>query len=160
MLRLSRALRVARTQPRFAAPEGVTNRLLLTLGSPTESYFKDKPVDSVSIPGAEGEMTLSNNHSQLVSALKPGTITVKDGSNVETFFCSDGWAFMNAPGDDSGCCTAAVSCVECVPVAALDKDRAQQVLSEVLSGPKDTEWDKAKIQLATSLCGAVLKVAQ
>lgn len=37
MLRLSRFRRFAPSAARFAAPEGVTNRLLLTLGSPTES---------------------------------------------------------------------------------------------------------------------------
>merc|ERR1712224_261166 len=123
MLRVSRALR-------FAAPEGVTNRLLLTMGSPTESIYKLKPVDSVTIPGAEGDMTLGNHHSQVVSMLKPGVITVREGGNKEDYFVSDGFAFLNAPSDDSGCCTAEISGVELVPIAALDKDRAQQVLSE------------------------------
>merc|ERR1711937_682184 len=115
MLRLSRALR-------FAAPEGVTNRLLLTLGSPAESIYKNKPVDSVTIPGAEGDMTLGNNHSQVVSMLKPGVITVREGGNKEDFFVSDGWAFMSAP--------------------------------------KDTEWDKAKVSLGTTLCNAIIRAAQ
>ena len=153
MLRVSRALR-------FAAPEGVTNRLLLTMGSPAESIYKNRPVDSVTIPGAEGDMTLGNNHSQVVSMLKPGVITVREGGNKEDFFVSDGWAFMSAPKDESGCCTAEISGIEVVPVAALDKDRAQQVLSEILSGPKDTEWDKAKVSLGTTLCNAIIRAAQ
>merc|ERR1711924_279573 len=59
----------------------------------------------------------------------------------------------------SGCCTAEISGIEVVPVAALDKDRAQQVLSEILSGPKDTEWDKAKVSLGTTLCNAIIRAA-
>merc|ERR1740121_874094 len=131
MIRASRLLR-------FAAPEGVSNRLLLSMGSPAESMFQNKPIDTVTIPGFEGEMTLANNHSQLVSMLKPGVITVREGSNKEEFFVSDGWVIFSAPDDDSGCCKCEVSGVELVPVDALDKDRATQILSEVLSGPKES----------------------
>lgn len=147
---------------RFFAAEPVqeyTNRLLLTMASPTEAIFVRKPIDSLTAPGREGAFTVTNNHSQLVSQLQAGQITVKEGSEVETYFVSDGFLFFNQPKDSSGCCTVEVSGVEIVPTSALDKDRAAAMLTELNAGPKDTEWDKAKIQLGSSLLNSVIKCA-
>lgn len=153
-LRLTRLFRAAQD-----AGAGVTNRLLLTLSSPSEAIMVRKAVDSVTVPGAEGTMTLTNNHSLIVSMLKPGTITVREGGENKEYFVSDGFVFYNHPTDGSGCCTAEISAVECVPTSALDKDRTQQVLSDLLAGPKDTEWDKTRIQLGTGLLNAALRAA-
>merc|ERR1712013_406537 len=127
---------------RFAAEaSGVTNRLLLTMTSPSEAVYVKKAVDSVTVPGAEGTFTVTNNHSLIVSQLKAGVITVRDGTDMKDYFISDGFLFYNHPTDGSGCCTAEVSAVELVPTSALDKERAAAVLSEVLASPKDNEWD-------------------
>mmetsp|Transcript_134953 Transcript_134953/g.234633 ORF Transcript_134953/g.234633 Transcript_134953/m.234633 type:complete len:155 (+) Transcript_134953:93-557(+) len=153
------ALRAARIL-RATEATGVTNRLLLTLASPSEAIFVNKPVDTVTLPGVEGEFTVSNNHSLIVSQLKAGVITVREGGDNKSFFVSDGFFFYNLPTDDSGCCKAEVAGVEVVPTSALDKERAAQVLSELLAGPKDTEWDKARTQLGSSLVNQVLKHAE
>jgi len=71
--------------------------------------------------------------------LKPGVITVRADGETKDYFVSDGFVFYNAPTDASGCCTAEISGVECVPTSLLDKDRAQQALSEELDGPQLTE---------------------
>merc|ERR550514_2188396 len=130
------------------------------MGSPDESIYLKKAVDSVTVPGTEGTFTLTNNHSLIVSQLKAGVITVRDGTDAKDFFISDGYLFFNHPTDGSGCCTAEVSAVECVPTSALDKERATQVLSEVLAAPKDTEWDRVKSQLGASLVNQVIKAAE
>ena len=153
------ALRLSRLS-RFAAPSGVTNRLLLTLGSPRESIYLNKPVDSVTVPGAEGTFTLTNNHSLTVSLLKPGVITVRDGTTTSDYFVSDGFVFFNNPKDGSGCCTAEISGVEVVPTAALDKDRAAQMISELNASAKDSEWAKVKATLGTNLLNQVIKAAK
>lgn len=152
MMRLTRLRRAAAD-----AGQGVTNRLLLSLGSPRESVCVRKPVDSVTVPGAEGTFTLTNNHSLIVSMLKPGVVTVRDAGEDKDYFVSDGFVFYNHPSDESGCCTAEISAVECVPVDTLDKDKAASALSDLLAGPKDTEWDKAKISLGTTLLNSVMK---
>ena len=152
------ALRVSRLA-RFAAPAGVTNRLLLTLGSPRESIFLNKPVDSVTVPGAEGTFTLTNNHSLTVSMLKAGVITVRDGTTTNDYFVSDGFVFLNNPKDGSGCCSAEISGLEIVPTNALDKDRAAQLIAELNASSKDTEWAKVKAQLGTNLLNQVIKAA-
>eukprot|EP00933_Yihiella_yeosuensis_P081535 TRINITY_DN95163_c0_g1_i1.p1 TRINITY_DN95163_c0_g1~~TRINITY_DN95163_c0_g1_i1.p1 ORF type:complete len:156 (+),score=45.20 TRINITY_DN95163_c0_g1_i1:80-547(+) len=154
------ALRAARTL-RFAAESaGVSNRLLLTICAPGEAIAIKKPVDSVTVPGTEGVFTVTNNHSLIVSQLKAGVIQVKDGSESKDYFISDGFLFFNHPTDGSGCCTAEISAVECVPTSALDKDRAAQVLSELMAAPKDTEWDRSKAQLGAALIAQVIKAAE
>jgi len=139
---------------------GITNRLLLTLGSPRESIYLNKPVDSVTVPGAEGSFTLTNNHSLMVSMLKPGVITVREGSNSSEYFVSDGFVFFNNPKDGSGCCTAEISGVEVVPTSALDKERAVQLIAELNASSKDSEWAKIKTQLGTNLLNQVIKAAK
>ena len=58
----------------FAAPaaQSYKDKLLLTLGSPTDSLYNRTPVDSVQLPGAEGTFTVTNLHSMVVSQLKAG----------------------------------------------------------------------------------------
>lgn len=153
------AFRLARIT-RFAAPSGVTNRMLLTLGSPRESIYLNKPVDSITVPGAEGTFTLTNNHSLVVSLLKAGVITVREGTTTNEYFISDGFVFFNNPKDGSGCCTAEISGVEIVPTSALDKDRAAQLISELNASAKDSEWSKVKAQLGTNLLNQVIKAAK
>eukprot|EP00929_Paragymnodinium_shiwhaense_P031106 TRINITY_DN1750_c0_g2_i1.p1 TRINITY_DN1750_c0_g2~~TRINITY_DN1750_c0_g2_i1.p1 ORF type:complete len:157 (-),score=46.70 TRINITY_DN1750_c0_g2_i1:364-834(-) len=155
------ALRVGRLF-RFAAGEAaaVQNRLLLTLTSPGEAVTIKKPVDSVTVPGMEGTFTLTNNHSLIVSQLKAGVITIRDGQESQDYFCSDGFLFFNHPTDGSGCCTADISAVELVPTSALDKERATQVLAELMAAPKDTEWDRTKAQLGSAMIQQVIKAAE
>merc|ERR1719389_702916 len=116
------ALRAARLL-RFAESAGVQNRLLLSMCSPAEAVYVRKPVDSVTVPGTEGTFTLTNNHSLIVSQLKAGVITVRDGAENKDYFISDGFLFYNHPTDGSGCCTAEVSGIEIVPTTSLDKER-------------------------------------
>jgi F-type H+-transporting ATPase subunit epsilon len=48
-------------------------------------------VVSVTVPGTEGEMTLLPNHTPLVSALRPGTISVRTAEGAtETFLVENG----------------------------------------------------------------------
>ena len=143
-----------------SSQSSVTNRLLLTMGSPRESIFKNKPIDSVTVPGAEGTFTLTNNHSMTVSMLKAGVITVREGTSTTDYFLSDGFVFFNNPKDGgSGNCTAEISGVEIVPVSALDKERAAQMITELNASAKDSDWAKVRAQLGTNLLNQVIKAA-
>lgn len=122
--------------------------------------FLKKAVDSVTLPGTEGTFTVTNNHSLIVSQLKAGVITVRDGTESKDYFMSDGFLFFNHPTDGSGCCTADISAVELVPTSALDKERATSVLAELLASPKDTEWDRARASLGVALVQQVIKAAE
>jgi F-type H+-transporting ATPase subunit delta len=137
----------------------ILSHMKLTLGSPRESIFAAKQVEAVTVPGVEGYFTLTHNHSLVVAQLKPGLITVKlDSHNTQEFFVSDGFCFFNHNAD--GTTKAEISGVEIVPVAALDKDKAVQLLAELNAGPKESEWDKAKVSLGTNLLQQVMKFAK
>merc|ERR1712183_834949 len=131
-----------------------------TMTSPSEAVYLKKAVDSVTVPGTEGTFTVTNNHSLIVSQLKAGVITVREGTDNKDYFISDGFLFFNHPTDGSGCCTAEVSAVELVPTSALDKERATQVLAELMAAPKDTEWDRAKAQLGSAMIQQIVKAAE
>nr|CEL68955.1 TPA: ATP synthase, putative [Neospora caninum Liverpool] len=73
------------------------NQLLLTLSSPSEAIYVRTPVRSVTVPGSEGAMTMTNGHSQTVARLKAGEIIVRkgeSGDDVERFFLSDGFVLF------------------------------------------------------------------
>jgi len=138
-----------------------SNKMLLTLGSPRESLFLKKPVDSVTVPGVEGYFTLTHNHSLTVSQLRAGLVTVREAGQAPVdFFVSDGFCFFNHNVDEGSNSSAEISAVEIVPVAALDKDRAAQLIQEINAAPKETEWDKVRATLATNLLNQVIKFAQ
>ena len=130
------------------------DKLLLTLGSPRESIFQSRPVDSVTVPGTEGYFTLTQGHSQTISMLRPGVITVREGALSTEFFVSDGFAFFGGGNK------AEISGVEVVPVAALDKEKAIAMITELQSGSKDTDWDRVKVQLGVNMLNQVIKFAQ
>ncbi|OEH79856.1 ATP synthase [Cyclospora cayetanensis] len=97
---------------------GIKNKLLLTLASPTECYLHKAPIVSVTVPGAEGDMTVTNHHSPLVARLKGGEVCVREreGADAKRFFVSDGFLFITPPQDDSGCSLAEVLGVEMTAV--------------------------------------------
>lgn len=142
----------------------VKNRLLVTVCSPSDAAFVKQPAQSVTVPGVEGAMTVTNNHSQLVAQLRNGVVSVKvDGSEEpKSFFLSDGFLFYEQPKDDSGCCTAEVVGVEILPLEFLEKERAAQVLQEVLQEGQSssTPWERARAQLGSELCSAVIREAK
>lgn len=61
----------------------------LTISSVGETQFDGK-ASSVTLPGAAGEMTILAHHEPLVTTLKKGTITVRDGSNAEKKLSCEG----------------------------------------------------------------------
>jgi F-type H+-transporting ATPase subunit epsilon len=50
----------------------------------------DGEADSVTLPGAEGEMTILPEHEPLITTLKPGTIVVRRAGEERTFAIKSG----------------------------------------------------------------------
>lgn len=88
--------RVSWSLQRRMFSSGVRDKLLLTLASPSECFFNKTPVFSVSVPGAEGTMTLTNFHQPIISRLKAGQVEVvlQQGEQPKLFFLSDGFLFL------------------------------------------------------------------
>lgn len=64
-------------------------KLKLTISKVDAPVF-DGEVDSVTLPGIEGEMTILANHEPLISPLKAGVITIATDTDTKTFDIESG----------------------------------------------------------------------
>lgn len=67
------------------------------LVSPARLLFSGD-VDSVNIPGVEGEMTVLPAHAPLLSTLKPGVVTVNKTGGADRIFVRGGMVEVNPQG--------------------------------------------------------------
>lgn len=69
----------------------------LTLSVPYDSIYNGAEVESVIIPGTEGEYGVSANHVPYVAQMKPGILTVMfDATESEKYFVAGGYAITNS----------------------------------------------------------------
>ena len=96
------------------------------LVSPERLLFS-QPVDMVVVPGAEGYFGVLARHAPLISALKPGTISIYEGGAVtQRIFVAGG--FADVTGER---CT--VLAEDATPVAQLDRAQIDQELATAAS---------------------------
>ena len=70
------------------------------LVSPERLLFTGE-VESVVVPGTEGEFTVLKDHAPLMSTLKPGVVTIAEtGAKVSKLFVRGGFADVNPAGID------------------------------------------------------------
>ena len=68
------------------------------LVSPEKLLFTGE-VESVVVPGTEGEFTVLKDHAPLMSTLKPGVVTIAEaGAKVTRLFVRGGFADVNPAG--------------------------------------------------------------
>ena len=70
------------------------NKFLLTITKLDGVLFRGE-VESVTLPGSAGEMTVLAHHMPLVTLLKSGQIIVKDDNKEEKFSITSGTAEIN-----------------------------------------------------------------
>ncbi len=63
-----------------------------------ERRLASMEVTSVSIPGAEGDMTAMANHMPTITTLRPGILRVEGPSGTDEYIVSGGFAEINAGG--------------------------------------------------------------
>ena len=63
-----------------------------------EAKLASEVVDSVSIPGAEGDIVAMSNHTPFLTTLRPGFITVTAGATVTEYLVTGGFAEVSAEG--------------------------------------------------------------
>jgi len=69
----------------------------LTITTVTKQLFSDD-VTSVTLPGAEGELTVLKNHVPLITTLVKGTITVRGKGDNRTFPVTGGLLEVSRAG--------------------------------------------------------------
>ena len=80
--------------------------------------------DSVVLPGVDGYFGLKANHVPLISQLTPGIVELQNGTEVEKFFISGGFAFVHPNGVADICVLEAATLDQVDPAAvkaALDR---------------------------------------
>src|SRR5690606_34180000 len=71
--------------------------LTLQIITPERVVFEEGNVDSLTVPGAEGELTILPQHAALMTALKPGPVVMRRGGEEIDLALSGG--FMEVRDD-------------------------------------------------------------
>jgi F-type H+-transporting ATPase subunit epsilon len=121
-----------------------------------ERLLVSEQVESVVIPGAEGEMTVMAHHAPVMTTIKPGVVTVKPASGAEERYVVFGGFADILP---SGCTLLAESAVAVGDIDRADIARRIQEAKEDVADAKDhasrTKAEEFLNQL-TTLEGAIL----
>jgi F-type H+-transporting ATPase subunit epsilon len=95
------------------------SKLHFDLVSP-ERLLMSAEVDQVDVPGSEGDLGILANHAPVMTALRPGVLTILvQGKQGEKFFVRGGFAEVTATG-------LTVLAEEAMPLAELDKAALDQ----------------------------------
>ena len=110
-----------------------------------ERLLVSEQVESVVIPGSEGEMTVMANHAPLMTTVKPGLVTVKTAAGKEERYVVFGGFADIVP---SGCTLLAESAtaVKDIDRAALLR-RIQNAREDVADAKDDNACSKADAYL-------------
>ena len=121
-----------------------------------ERLLVSEQVESVVIPGAEGEMTVMAQHAPVMTTIKPGVVTVKTvGGSEERFVVFGGFADILP----SGCTLLAESATHVNDIDRADLTRRIQEAKEDAADANDDESrSKAEQFLSqlTTLEGAII----
>lgn len=101
-----------------------------------ERLLVSELVESVIIPGTEGEMTVMANHAPVMATIKPGVVTVKPVSGAEQRYVVFGGFADILP---EGCTLLAESAV---PVADINKADLAQRIQDAKDDLADAKTDE------------------
>jgi F-type H+-transporting ATPase subunit epsilon len=121
-----------------------------------ERLLVSQQVESVIIPGAEGEMTVMAHHAPVMTTIQPGVVTVKAAGGAEERYVVFGGFADILP---SGCTLLAESAVA---VKDIDRDDIARRIQEAREDAADAKDDEARskaeqfLHQLTTLEGAIL----
>lgn len=114
------------------------------LVSPERLLFS-ADVESVVVPGSEGDFGVLPGHARLISTVRPGVISVfQNGKVTDRIFVEGGFAEVTATG-----CT--VLAEHAAPVSELQRDSAQQAIQDAREDVEDAKDDEARKEAAKAL---------
>jgi F-type H+-transporting ATPase subunit epsilon len=110
-----------------------------------ERLLLSTEVDSVVIPGAEGDFGVLPGHSRLISTIRPGVITVFQGGRAaDRIFVEGGFAEVTPVG-----CT--VLAEHATPVADISREQATQAVQDAKEDIEDSKDEASKAAAAKGL---------
>jgi F-type H+-transporting ATPase subunit epsilon len=113
------------------------------LVSPAKLLFEG-PVESVVVPGIEGDMTIMANHAATMTSLRPGVVTVADGKGSKRLFVRGGFADVNAKG-------LTILAEQATPVEELSADVIAKEMQNAEEDLRDAKTGEAKRVAAEKL---------
>jgi F-type H+-transporting ATPase subunit epsilon len=130
--------------------------LALTVATPAGMQL-DLSVESVQLPGANGEFGVLPNHVELLAALRPGVLRYK--ANGQTLIAAVGAGYSEADGGHVRVITEFFARPQDVSVdkAKADQEKAEARLkglvlgeTEQVEAQNDLDWALARIEVAAS----------
>lgn len=110
-----------------------------------ERLLVSQDIESVVIPGTEGEMTVMANHAPVMATVKPGVVTVKPVSGPEQKFVVFG-GFADILPD---VCTLLAEAA--LPAAEVSRDDLSRRIEETKAELADVKNDDDRTKLETFL---------
>jgi F-type H+-transporting ATPase subunit epsilon len=125
-------------------------KLHLEITTPERTVYKEE-VDSVTVPTAEGEITVLPNHASLVGLVVPGALTVRVGKE-EKYMAVAGGAIQILPGSHCVILTDAADRAEELVLEEIEKARARaQAAYEEAKGQDAVAYADASLHLEREL---------
>ncbi|XWS77360.1 hypothetical protein CRYUN_Cryun01aG0254600 [Craigia yunnanensis] len=130
-------------QPRPLTPSSIPSKLTVNFVLPYTSELATKEVDMVIVPATTGQIGVLPGHVATISELKPGVLSVHEGSKVTKYFISSGFVFIHANS------FADIIAVEAVPLDQIDASLVQKGLAEFTQklSSATTDLEKAEVQI-------------
>jgi F-type H+-transporting ATPase subunit epsilon len=119
------------------------------LVSPAKLLFEG-PVESVVVPGVEGDMTIMANHAALMTSLRTGVVTVADGKAAKRLFVRGGFADVTASG-------LTILAEQAIPVEELSPETIAAEMKNAEEDLRDAKTDEAR-RLAAEKLGSLKDV--
>ncbi|XP_048447826.1 ATP synthase subunit delta', mitochondrial-like [Pyrus x bretschneideri] len=138
-------------KPRPATPSSIPTKLTVNFVLPYASELSAKEVDMVIIPASTGHMGVLPGHVATIAELKPGVMSVHEGTDVTKYFVSSGFAFIHANS------IADIIAVEAVPLDRVDASLVQKGLAEFNQklNSASTDLEKAEAQIGVDVHSAL-----
>ncbi|XP_020240378.1 ATP synthase subunit delta', mitochondrial [Cajanus cajan] len=138
-------------KPRPPTPSALPSKLTVNFVLPYASQLAAKEVDMVIVPATTGQMGVLPGHVATIAELKPGVLSVHEGSDVTKYFVSSGFAFIHANS------VADIVAVEAVPVDRIDANLVQKGLQDFTQklNSATTDLEKAEAQIGIDVHSAL-----
>jgi F-type H+-transporting ATPase subunit epsilon len=116
------------------------------LVSPERQLFEG-PVESVVVPGSEGDMTVMANHAPLMTTLRAGVVAVSDGKGAaRRLFVRGGFCDINASG-------LTILAEVAVPVEEIEPARVADQMKSAEESLRDAKSPEARERAEERLSG-------
>ena len=102
-----------------------------------EKLLLSEDVNSVTVPGTEGDFTVFAQHAPVLSTMRPGVVDVQKDSGEERIFVRGGFAEVNPGG-------LTILAEEAIPMADLDRDVLAQHIQDAQEDLDDATDDEKK----------------